>query len=99
MRCIILSICMLIYLSAGFNALAKDSCITSECHVKMGTAKYVHGPIAAGECTVCHVVGKDDNPPKKHDLTYSKEEKSLCLGCHEELEQFLKERTKHLPVE
>ena len=84
---------------ADYNALAQDSCITSECHAKMGTAKFIHGPVAAKECVVCHIVGKNDNPPKKHDLSFSMEEGPLCLSCHEELEQSFKDKTLHLPVE
>ena len=52
------------------SALAQESCVTSECHVEVGKAKYSHGPIAVKECAVCHVVGKNDLPPKKHDLSF-----------------------------
>ncbi len=96
---LLLCVYALIPLSTGYYALAQDSCITAECHVKMGKAKYVHGPIAANECTVCHVVGKNDRPPKKHDLSFNKQGGSLCLSCHEEFEQSLQDKTVHLPVE
>jgi predicted CXXCH cytochrome family protein len=98
-RVIFLFLYILISLPAGSEVLAQDSCITSECHVKMGTAKYVHGPVAANECTVCHTVGKNDRPPKKHDLSFNKEGGPLCLSCHEKLEQSFKDKTIHLPVE
>ena len=96
---LLLCVYALISLLPGYYALAQDSCITAECHQKMGKAKYVHGPIAANECTVCHVVGKNDRPPKKHDLSFNKQGGPLCLSCHEEFEQSLQDKTVHLPVE
>lgn len=92
-------LCALILFPGASPVLAQDSCITSECHTDMGKAKYLHGPIAANECVVCHIVGPDDRPPKNHDLSYNKEGKALCLDCHEKLEQFLQGKTNHLPVE
>jgi len=29
------------------------SCITGKCHNKMGETRYLHSPIAAGECAFC----------------------------------------------
>ena len=94
-----LCLCTLITLPIDYSALAQNSCITKECHVEMGQAKYLHGPIAANECTVCHVVGEKDHPPKKHDLSFDKQGGSLCLSCHEEFEKSLKDKSQHLPVE
>jgi predicted CXXCH cytochrome family protein len=92
-------LCALITFPAGYHVLAQESCITSECHANMGKAKYLHGPIAANECKVCHIVGMDDRPPKNHDLSYNKAGKALCFGCHEKLEQSLQGKTNHLPFE
>ena len=72
--------------------------MTSDCHQTMGKAQYLHGPIAANECRVCHIVGENDNPPKNHDLSYNKEGRELCLDCHEKLEQFLQDKNVHSPV-
>ena len=82
-------LCALMTFPAGYPVLAQESCVASECHTNMGKGKYLHGPIAANECKVCHIVGSDDRPPKNHDLSYNKEGKALCLDCHEKLEQFL----------
>ncbi len=38
----------------GAQDAARPSCVTSACHSQMGQARYVHGPVAAGECTTCH---------------------------------------------
>ncbi len=95
----ILLACSIFSFSAPFGALAQESCVTSDCHQDMGKAKYLHGPIAANECVVCHIVGPNDKPPKKHDLSYNKEGKELCLDCHEKLEQFLQDKNVHSPVE
>ena len=74
-----------------FDASPQEGCGTSECHVDMGKAKFLHRPVAAGECKVCHLVGKNDLPPDQHELSYPKEGRELCLDCHEQLEKFLKE--------
>jgi predicted CXXCH cytochrome family protein len=44
-------------------------------------------------------VGENDKPPKNHQLSFNKEGKALCLDCHEKLEEFLKGKTNHGPVE
>ncbi len=80
-------------------AMAQDSCITSECHVGINTAEFVHGPLAAGECTVCHVRGENDNPPDNHDLSDYKEGEGLCLDCHEKIAIFMEDKKKHGPIE
>jgi predicted CXXCH cytochrome family protein len=29
-------------------------CVTAECHATLSTARYVHGAVSPGDCTVCH---------------------------------------------
>ena len=96
---IILCTISIITLPGRYCVLAQESCVTSECHQTMGKAQYLHGPIAANECRVCHIVGENDKPPKNHDLSYNKEGRELCLDCHEKLEQFLQDKNVHSPVE
>jgi predicted CXXCH cytochrome family protein len=55
---------------------SKDTCKTSKCHSQMGQEKFVHGPVAEGECTVCH--GKS---PKHKDKPNPVEE-GECIACH-----------------
>ena len=32
----------------------KTTCVTSECHQKMGKKKFLHGPMKEGKCLGCH---------------------------------------------
>lgn len=55
---------------------AKESCVTDKCHSKMGMEKYVHGPVAVGDCLMCHIkTGQHKFPPVKGD-------EKLCYKCH-----------------
>ncbi len=67
----------------------KPSCVTGECHAKMGKDKFVHGPVATGDCTFCHV------PEGKHKFKPITDVGKLCADCHENLtsKQFV-----HAPV-
>jgi len=59
------------------GAVAQESCITSQCHAKMGKDKYVHGPVGSGDCDSCHKkVGKHKFEP----ITNAGK---LCAACHE----------------
>ena len=65
---------------------ATPSCVTSGCHSQMGQARYVHGPVAAGECTKCHTP-KDEKTAydgEKHAFRLAREERDLCYMCHEQ---------------
>lgn len=74
-----------------------DSCITSKCHAKMGKDKFVHGPIAAGECTACHGTSKKhkDNP-KRNKFGKVKDIEKTCYSCHE---KFKTKKFIHVPVQ
>ena len=76
MNLVKLLIILFIIIQNSYAAFAQNGCVTSECHVDMGKAKFLHGPVAANECKVCHIVGENDLPPDKHDLSYPKEGKS-----------------------
>jgi predicted CXXCH cytochrome family protein len=67
----------------------KESCITDKCHVKMGKDKFVHGPVAVGECASCH------KQIRKHKFEPITDVGKLCSECHEGLttQQFV-----HAPV-
>lgn len=68
---------------------AKESCITDSCHAGMGKDKFVHGPVAVGECTSCH------KQKKKHVFAPITKVGKLCYECHEELH---KQKSVHSPV-
>lgn len=59
---------------------AKESCVTAKCHPSMGKGLFVHGPVAVGECILCH---------KKLDGTHKfqpiAEADGQCDDCHEKV--------------
>ena len=75
----------------------KDFCITSQCHATVGQEKFVHGPVAAGECTICH--GKSPRhkeTPKKYKFGEIKNLVGICYSCHD---KFKPKKFVHSPVE
>ncbi len=56
-----------------------DADLCAKCHDRPATAKYVHGPVAIGSCTLCHDPHGQTNPAF---LVASGE--SLCFRCHTE---------------
>lgn len=76
---------------AGANegAKARESCVTDACHAKMGKDKFVHGPVAVGECLSCH------KQKGKHKFEPIADSGKLCYECHEELN---KQQVVHAPV-
>jgi len=65
------------YASQSAKAAEKESCVTSKCHSGMGKEKYVHGPVATGECTFCH------QPTASHKFKPIKNVSKLCNDCHD----------------
>ncbi|GBE34710.1 doubled CXXCH motif [bacterium BMS3Bbin06] len=59
------------------DAKTTASCVTSKCHSKLGKDKFVHGPVAVGECKVCH------KPIAKHKFKPIKKVSRLCYQCHD----------------
>jgi predicted CXXCH cytochrome family protein len=89
----------LIFIFLGTVSSANAAkCTSNKCHPDIGKNKFVHGPVIANACEVCHIVGDKHRPPKQHDLTYPKEGAALCLECHEEFESGLKGLKQHGPV-
>lgn len=64
------------------------TCINSDCHTNLTKMAFLHGPLAANECNVCHIAKDDD--VKKHatkpksfvDFAMPKE-KPICVMCHD----------------
>lgn len=68
----------------------KAGCSNSSCHPRVGQGKFVHGPVAVKQCTVCHKPAD----PTKHVFPPIRETSGTCGACHE-----LKLReTVHKPV-
>ena len=55
------------------------SCVTPQCHSSMGKAKFVHGPVAAGDCESCHEL----LPDEKHKFKPIRNIGELCYTCHD----------------
>ncbi|MCX7770130.1 MAG: cytochrome c3 family protein [Proteobacteria bacterium] len=53
----------------------------SECHKRIISKKYVHGPAGSGDCNVCHVEEKKDN------VKYMVSENivGICVNCHDNM--------------
>jgi predicted CXXCH cytochrome family protein len=67
----------------------KESCITGSCHANMGKDKFVHGPVAGGDCDVCH------KKKGKHKFAPITDVGKLCSECHEQLTT---QKVVHVPV-
>ncbi len=70
-------------------AKPKESCITDKCHTRMGKEKFVHGPVAVGDCILCH------KQLKKHKFEPITDVGKLCDDCHEKLTT---KKVVHAPV-
>ena len=67
------------------------TCLTSKCHTGMSETKFLHSPIQANGCVVCHqLLGpleKNKKLPTAHPniaLDMGKNQAILCLKCHVE---------------
>lgn len=84
-----------ILLSFGTVSAQTDAgCMKSECHDDMAIKKFVHGPVGAGACTICHVPveGKD------HRFDFFAQKDELCFACHEERRDMMLKDHVHKPV-
>lgn len=52
--------------------------LCAECHERKDTKKYVHPPVAAGDCTDCHDPHQSDN-----NFQLKEPASTLCYSCHE----------------
>ncbi|MBI3378341.1 MAG: cytochrome C [Nitrospirae bacterium] len=99
--CLIISVFIFSYYLSGqqgtVNAQPKDSCVTDKCHSKMGKDKFVHGPVAVGECHVCHKgeADKHRSSPASNKFAPIKDVGQLCYKCHDRVDTM---RTVHPPV-
>jgi predicted CXXCH cytochrome family protein len=58
------------------------SCVSSECHADVVKHKYLHGPLAVKQCTVCHA----PLPGNEHKFKLVEVEAKLCLMCHKRVD-------------
>jgi len=84
----------IVMLSGTASAKEAPGCVTDKCHPTMGKAKWVHGPVGAGMCIVCH----RQPDPKRHQFKLVSEKSELCFACHERSRDMMLQEHLHKPV-
>ncbi len=70
-----------------------STCTTSQCHQNMGTAEFVHGPVAGGTCVACH------NPHgSTNEFHRSRTGAQECYVCHENKKEDFSKPNAHKPL-
>ncbi len=65
-----------------------ESCMTAQCHGELQDRKFVHGPVSAGECTICH--GESPNHkdrPEDYAFNQIQDSSKICYTCHEPFQE------------
>ena len=82
-RIVIMSVVLLssiVFLPSSHKIFAETaqtaSCITPQCHAKIGKDKYLHGPVAVNDCQICH---RESGKHKFSPINVA----SLCYTCHD----------------
>ncbi|RMF93625.1 MAG: hypothetical protein D6734_09700 [Candidatus Schekmanbacteria bacterium] len=98
----LISLILIFFLSGGVSNAkvklkSKGSKLCFKCHKKMAlklkAKKYLHNPVAAGQCEKCH------NPHTSVDPKLLKvKSDELCLSCHTEKKKEFAKNTVHPPV-
>jgi predicted CXXCH cytochrome family protein len=70
------------------------------CHQDVMSRRVMHGPVAAGDCATCHVVGTAGG---RRRITLKsgasgRDTAALCVTCHQEITDRLKQPHRHAPV-
>ncbi len=63
-------------------ASAQVGCLAAECHGDLGKSRHTHGPVAAGECELCHVPTENAHPGAAPGFSLAASENALCSLCH-----------------
>lgn len=88
------SVIVLSVLLLASSALAADDCASANCHADKTQSEWVHGPVGAGVCSVCHRVTDE----KKHQFQLAAEKEELCFACHDTSRDMMLEDWVHTPV-
>jgi predicted CXXCH cytochrome family protein len=81
-------------------AAIEDGAACVRCHAEITAKRVVHGPAAAGQCAACHVVAESKGTRRialKGGVT-ARDTVKLCVTCHEDTAERLKQSHKHAPV-
>jgi predicted CXXCH cytochrome family protein len=84
-RVLAVSGCCVTLLLLGFwssPATAADACVSSSCHANFGAAPFVHGPVAVGDCRVCHQATGVAHPGPLPAFQLKNSGARLCEQCH-----------------
>ncbi len=76
------------------SAQGGEGCVTSKCHADISSKQWVHGPVGAGICNICHTLVDQ----KKHEFIFTTDKEELCFGCHETTRDMMIEDHVHTPV-
>lgn len=60
------------------TVIARDSCVTAECHADTRQHTHVHGPVLVNSCDSCHALADAE----KHTFSLTRTEQDLCVFCH-----------------
>jgi predicted CXXCH cytochrome family protein len=66
-------------LGVGRTSPVTDARFCSACHEPKDKAKYVHGPLGGGQCSICH----DPHGSSRAALLVT-DPRELCLSCHDQ---------------
>lgn len=76
------------------------TCLTSKCHSDIREQKFLHSPIKAKGCIVCHELVSESLKSKKLSpqhpsisIDMGKDQSATCFKCHVEWEQKFKKKT------
>jgi predicted CXXCH cytochrome family protein len=79
---------------APAGSVAGEGCAADNCHADKTSAKWVHGPVGAGLCSICHQVEDE----KEHQFSLVAEDEVLCFACHDSSRDMMLEDYVHTPV-
>jgi predicted CXXCH cytochrome family protein len=99
-----LSLAQMEQMQTQLKHVPQASCLTPKCHADIDKARYVHGPIRAKGCTICHIPTSEPNLvkgkkevvaklPKDHPPLFKIDKlhiESTCFLCHDEFGDSLK---------
>lgn len=79
---------------------AADGAACTSCHDDVTARGVLHGPVAAGRCSTCHVVDSVGGRRRVmlKNRASSRDTAALCITCHEDIGERLKQPYRHAPV-
>ena len=89
---VIITFC--ICFSSGVYSQTEEDCVNSKCHTSIADKEFVHGPVGAKICTICHL----ETNKKDHLFSFTSDKEELCFGCHENNRDMMMQNYLHTPV-